>query len=236
MDTSPFVSIILPCYNEEEHLKASVEELVRVARGFDFAYEFVFVEDCSSDKTAAILRELEPTLQHCRFVYHPKNMGRGGAVKSGYHAAQGNIIGYIDVDLEISPLYIADAVKHLTDHDVVIANRSYFSQLNANSLLRNLTSRTYKRLSKMTLGHGFHDTEAGFKFFRRDKVSVFFDDVRDNHWFWDTEFMLNVQKFKLKVFEMPVEFIRNNRKKSTVRIGSDTRKYLAAIFRYRKRS
>ncbi len=235
MAISPFVSIILPCYKEEEHLRISIEELVRVARSFDFTYEFIFVEDRSPDNTRSILKQLEVSIDNAQFIYHEKNSGRGGALKSGYAAARGTIVGYLDIDLEISAKYIADAVLHLKIYDVVIANRAYFSQLNLNSMVRNLTSRTYKRFSRMSLKHKYADTEAGFKFFVKEKVDPFFNEVLDNHWFWDTEFMMNVQKCNLSVFELPVEFIRNNRKKSTVRIGSDTRKYIAAIFRYRNR-
>lgn len=236
MAISPLVSIILPCYKEEAHLRSSIEELIRVARSFDFTYEFIFVDDASPDNTRGILKEFEKTMESAQFVYHINNGGRGRALKSGYSVARGEIIGYIDIDLEISPKYIADAILQLKLFDVVVANRSYFSQFSANSVLRNLTSRTYKRISKFTLTHKFQDTEAGFKFFIKEKVHTFFGDIRDNHWFWDTEFMLCAQKYNLKVAELPVEFIRNNRKKSTVRILSDTRKYIVAIFRYRNRS
>jgi glycosyltransferase involved in cell wall biosynthesis len=235
MNTVPLVSILLPCYKEEEHLRHSVEELVRVARGFDFPYEFIFIEDASPDNTAAVLRELQPTVPHSKFIYHERNKGRGAALKSGYAVAEGEIVGYIDIDLEISPLYIADAIDQLKNCDVVVGNRTYFSAVSVNSIIRNLTSRTYKRVSRMMLGHAFSDTEAGFKFFRRAKVDPFFGSIQDNHWFWDTEFMLEVQKAKLKLCEMPVEFIRNNRKQSTVKLGADTRKYLTAIRRYRNR-
>ena len=235
MSISPTVSIILPCYKEEEHLRSSIEELVRVTRGFEFTYEFIFVDDASDDNTRGILKEFQKSMPESQFIYHDKNTGRGGALKSGYAAARGEIIGYIDVDLEISPKYISDAVARLTLDDVVVANRSYFSQMNANSLIRNVTSRSYKRISRMLLKHKFSDTEAGFKFFRKSRVEVFFGNIVDNHWFWDTEFMLNVQKYNLRVYELPVEFIRNNRKQSTVKLGKDTRKYIAAIFRYRNR-
>lgn len=235
MDSSELVSIILPCFNEEEHLRESVDELQRAALSFGFPYEFIFVEDHSTDRTKSILRELESTLPEARFIYHPHNRGRGAAVKSGYIAANGSIIGFLDIDLEISPQYIVPAIRQLNDYDVVVANRSYFSQLSANSIFRNATSRAYKRVSRFLLGHAFSDTEAGFKFFHRSKVDSFFHLVEDNHWFWDTEFMLNLEKNKLRVCELPVEFIRNNRKKSTVKVIHDSRKYISAIFRYRSR-
>lgn len=229
------VSIILACYNEEEHLLSSVDELQRVAKSFRFSYELIFVEDRSRDRTKAMLEEFQSSGFAAKYIYHEHNKGRGAAVKSGFEAAKGRFIGFIDVDLEISPWYIEKAINQLDQHDVVVGNRSYFSRFNVNSVMRNATSRAYKRVSKFLLGHSYFDTEAGFKFFHRDKVAPFFNDIVDNHWFWDTEFMLNCQKHKLKVLEMPVEFVRNNRKKSTVKVLRDSRKYISAIFRYRSR-
>ena len=67
---------------------------------------------------------------HCiaKFIYHPSNKGRGAAIKSGFNEAEGEIIGYIDVDLEVSPLYISDMVEALQTHDVAVGKRNYFYQ------------------------------------------------------------------------------------------------------------
>ena len=229
------VSIILPCYKEEEHLRESIAELNRVSKSFDFEHEFIFVDDFSPDKTVAILKEFEGQGSRSKFVYHTRNTGRGGAIKSGYAVAEGDLIGYLDIDLEISPLYISEMVAKLETYDVVIGNRSYFSQISFNSLLRNVLSRMYKRISRGVLKHPYADTEVGFKFFRRDKVVSFFLEVQNDHWFWDTEFMMLAFKNKLKVCELRVEFIRNKRKTSTVNLYSDTRKYVKELYRYKRR-
>jgi glycosyltransferase AglD len=229
------VSIILPCYKEEQHLRESIAELNRVSKSFDFEYEFIFVDDCSPDGTISILKEFDGQLPRSKFVYHEKNTGRGGTIKSGYAVAAGSMIGYLDIDLEISPLYISEMVAKLDTHDVVIGNRSYFSQISFNSLMRNIVSRVYKRISRGVLKHPYADTEVGFKFFRKDKVAPFFHEVENNHWFWDTEFMMLAFKHKLKVCELRVEFIRNKRKTSTVNLANDTRKYVKELYRYKRR-
>ncbi|MBS1637225.1 MAG: glycosyltransferase family 2 protein [Bacteroidetes bacterium] len=233
--TTPLVSIILPCYKEEEHLLHSIDELLKVARGFDFPYELIFVEDYSPDMTAVILKKLESTLTNARFIYHSGNKGRGAAIKSGFEAARGDIIGYMDVDLEVSPLYIADMVDALQTYDVVVGKRSYYYQLSLQSVLRNSLSHFYRRLSRYYLKHPFTDTEAGYKFFRKKAVLPFFDHIENNHWFWDTEFMTMVHRHKLKVLELPVEFVRNNKKQSTVKPVKDSIVYISELKRYRKK-
>src|SRR4051812_32734685 len=99
--SSKFVSIILPCYNEAGHLKKSVRLLVDESKNFNFPFEFIFVEDKSTDATRDLLKKMEAGMKNARFVYHMENKGRGGAVKTGFSVAKGDLVGFIDIDLEI---------------------------------------------------------------------------------------------------------------------------------------
>jgi glycosyltransferase AglD len=216
-------------------LEESIDEILQVANGFTFPYELIFVEDYSPDGTAKILKKLESILPHSKFIYHDFNKGRGAAIKSGFDAASGDIIGYIDIDLEVSPLYITHMIDALKTHEVVIGKRSYYYQLTLQSLMRNGLSHLYRRLSKLYLRHPYTDTEVGYKFFKREAVEPFFHEVQNDHWFWDTEFMTLVHRHHLKVIELPVEFIRNNKKPSTVKPFKDSVIYLKELIRYRKR-
>lgn len=230
----PLVSIILPCYNEEEHLIKSVGLLIEQSKCFDFPFEFIFVEDKSKDNTAAILRELESTFSKARFIFHETNKGRGAAVKTGFNAALGEIIGFIDIDLEVSPHYVRDFINALKDHDVAIANRRYFSDTYVRALVRNSFSNCYRFINKSILNHSYTDTEAGFKFFRREKVKDFFAAPSNDHWFWDTEFMMYCFHNGLRVAELPVEFLRDHSKRSTVNIFTDSFHYIHQLVRYKK--
>ncbi|MGZ3883097.1 MAG: glycosyltransferase [Bacteroidia bacterium] len=233
---NPLVSIILPCYNEEDHLVESIHELNSVAKGFDFPYEFIFVEDGSSDSTCGELKKLQSArMPHSKFVYHGRNMGRGAAIKSGFAVAEGGIVGYIDIDLEISARFIGKMVEALPSHDVAVGKRSYFYKLSFQSIFRNILSRSYNRLSRLCLKHPFTDTETGFKFFFKDKVDSIIPNIENNQWFWDTEFMMEAYRNKLNVIEVPVEFIRNEKKNSTVRPWHDTFIYIRELIRYKKR-
>lgn len=232
---APLVSIILPCYKEDGHLLQSIDELLQAAKSFSFSYELIFVEDYSPDTTAQVLKKLESSMPASKFIYHQANKGRGAAIKSGFEAASGDIIGYIDIDLEVSPRYIAQMVEALKTYDVVIGKRSYYYQITLQSLFRNSLSHAYRKLSRFYLKHPFTDTEVGYKFFRRSKVLPFFHEIENNHWFWDTEFMTLVHRHHLKVLEVPVEFIRNNKKPSTVKPVKDSIAYLSELRHYKKR-
>lgn len=231
----PQVSIILPCYKEENHLEESVHELVKAARGFGFTYEFIFVEDGSPDNTKAGLLKLESWLPNSKFVYHNRNRGRGAALKTGYKAASGDIIGYIDIDLEISPLYIIDMVDALEKTDIAIGKREYFYKFHFKSIFRNILSKGYRAISKFLLKHPYTDTETGFKFFKRKAVEPFFDKIENDHWFWDSEFMILAHQHGLSVTEIPVRFVRNEIKPSTVKPVRDTITYMKELLNYRKK-
>jgi hypothetical protein len=80
----------------------------------------------------------------------------------------------------------------------------------------------------------FHDTEAGFKFFNREKILPVINEVQDNHWFWDTEIMVRAFYHGLKMNEVPILFIRKNQKYSTLKTFSDTLYYFKKLLEFRK--
>jgi glycosyltransferase involved in cell wall biosynthesis len=229
------VSIILPCYNEAEHLVNSIRVLTERSLAFKFEYEFIFVDDKSTDKTREILKKLELSFGNSQFIYHDVNKGRGGAVKSGFKAAKGELIGFIDIDLEVSPRYIIEFVEALENNDVVIGNRKYYSKTVVMAVVRNFLSNSYRSLNKRILKHSFQDTEVGYKFFRKEAVEAFFKEETNDHWFWDTEFMMYCFRNKLRVAEIDVEFLRDNTKKSTVNVISDSFHYFKELMKYKRK-
>jgi glycosyltransferase involved in cell wall biosynthesis len=231
---SKFVSIILPCYNEAAHLEKSIRLLLEESENFNFQFEFIFVEDKSSDATRDLLEKFESLLKNAQFVYHSENKGRGAAVKTGFSVAKGDIIGFIDIDLEIGPRYIIQFVEALEENDVAIGNRKYYSNSIGRALIRDTLSSWYRALSKKILQHFYSDTEAGYKFFRREAMSGFFKSPSANHWFWDTEFIMYCFNNKLKVIEIDVDFLRDHGKKSTVKVIKDSIYYLKELLKYKK--
>lgn len=231
---SKLVSIILPCYNEACHLEKSIQLLIEESMNFNFPYEFIFVEDKSTDATRELLKKQESVLKNSQFIYHSENKGRGAAVKTGFAAAKGDLIGFIDIDLEISPRYIVRFIEALEENDVAIANRKYYSDSVIRALIRDRLSKCYRALNKKILKHSYSDTEAGYKFFRREAMKGFFDSESNDHWFWDTEFIMYCFNNNLKVIEIEVNFLRDHNKKSTVKVVQDSFYYLKELLKYKK--
>jgi glycosyltransferase involved in cell wall biosynthesis len=232
----PQLSLVLACYNEAEHLRASFAEIRETLLEARRPFEVLFVDDASGDGTPGILEEIvaaHPALD-LRVILHERNRGRGATVADGFRAARGEIAGYLDVDLEVHCRYVPSLVQAIErGADVATVRRIYAFQLL--SLDRYIMSRGYSFLVRRLLGVPFRDTETGFKFFRRERVLPLLDEIDDGGWFWDTEFMVRAARRGLRVVEIPGAYIRRGDKASTVRGLRDSARYFLALLRFRRR-
>src|SRR5262245_37611689 len=228
------LSVVIPCYNEASHLEASAAALVEVLDQTRYDYEVVFVDDCSQDDTRALIRDICTRSPRCRYVFHERNRGRGGAFKTGFAASTGRITGFIDIDLEVHALYIPALVNLLEKHayDVATGYRYYLLR-QTSGFHRHVLSRIYWMMCKVLLDSGVRDTETGCKFFRRDAASTAVLSSQCDGWFWDTEVMTRAALLGLRICEMPVLFLRRRDKRSTVRVLPDTWRYLIELHRFR---
>lgn len=230
------LSLILPCYNEEAVFTESVAEITRVLSLSRLSYEIIFVDDKSRDRTPELIEKIIKKYPHCRAIYHQANRGRGRTVSDGIKIARGVVVGYIDIDLEVSPVYIPSIVDLIIKRhaDMVIGKRIYRS--GPESWLREVLSLGYQQLVSKLLNTGGLDTESGYKFFRRSSILPILAKVEHPHWFWDTEVTVFARRFNLKIIEISVLFIRRFDKVSSVRIIPDTIDYLVNIWRLRRRT
>ncbi|MBN2288932.1 MAG: glycosyltransferase [Candidatus Glassbacteria bacterium] len=233
------LSLIIPCYNEEEILEENFRKVVAYLNSLRISYELILVEDCSRDNTAEIIRRLagaNPGLP-LRTVFHQSNRGRGAAVRTGLTAARGKVAGFIDIDLEVPEWYILPCVLPILEGDCDIATgyRTYKLHFNFFLLSRHILSHGYRHLIRLLLQTGLKDTETGYKFFHREKILPVLAQTRNDHWFWDTEIMLLSEHSGLRIKEVPCLFIRNPDKTSTVKVFRDSLDYLAEVVRCRAR-
>jgi glycosyltransferase involved in cell wall biosynthesis len=231
----PDLSLVLACYNEAEHLEASFAEILDTLEDMRRPFEVVLVDDASRDRTREIVRSL--VTAHAgvaRALYHEVNRGRGATVADGFRAARGTIAGFLDVDLEVHCRYVPSLVRAIEKGaDIATARRIYAFQIR--SLDRYVMSRGYAFLVRRLLGVRFHDTETGYKFFRRERVLPLLDEIEDGGWFWDTEFMARAHRRGLRVVEIPGAYVRRSDKTSTVRGLRDSARYFVRLVRFRAR-
>lgn len=112
----PDISIITPCYNEQESLPLFYREITRVASEMSAAtFEFIFVDDGSRDQTLPILRELAAQDSRVRFVSFSRNFGKEAAMLAGMEASVGDYIAIMDADLQDPPALLPDLYRAVTE-------------------------------------------------------------------------------------------------------------------------
>jgi len=232
---APRLSVVVACYNEEEVLAKSFAEILEVLEDFGRPYEIVFVDDVSRDRTREILRDIVTAHSSVpiQVILHDVNRGRGATVTDGFRAARGEIVGYLDVDLEVHARYIPSLVRAIEKGaEVATVRRIYAFQLR--SLDRYVMSRGYSYLVRKLLGTALRDTETGYKFFRREALLPVLDEIHDPGWFWDTEFMIRAERRGLRVAEVPGAYVRRFDKTSTVSGLRDSARYFGKLLTFRR--
>jgi dolichyl-phosphate beta-glucosyltransferase len=229
-------SLILPCYNEIEHIKESlfyIQEYLQFLFVND-GYEIILIDDFSSDGTREFLRSLEAS-PNVKILFNEKNLGRGATVKKGLQMACAENIGFMDIDREISEVYIPKFVHLISKgFDVVVADRTYKISASLPAWWRHILSESYRYFAASLLGLPVRDSEAGYKFFSVRAKNLILNSSKFDDWFWDTECIKIGEFANLKFAEVPVLFKRNINKTSTVRTVSDSWKYINAAILFKK--
>lgn len=229
----PHLSLVLACYNEAEHLRASFAEIRETLEQAGRPFEVIFVDDASRDGTRAAIARIVAAYpdREIRTIFHDRNVGRGGTVSDGILSARGRIVGFIDIDLEVHAHYIPTCMLALDNgYDVATALRVY--KFHWRALDRYAMSRGYRWLMRTLLRVALEDTETGFKFFRRDRILPILQQTLDRGWFWDTEIMVRAYFAGQRIIEIPALFVRRFDKQSSLRPVRDTVDYFVKLVRF----
>jgi len=229
------LSLVIACYNEIPVLEESVRQILKTLDSTCWSYEVIFVDDCSQDGTPELIQKLvKQYADHdLRVMFHETNHGRGRTVSDGFRIARGNVVGYIDVDLEVPAFYIPTMVIAIHDGaDIATAYRIY--KIAFRLFHRFLMNNGYKFVMRLALGLPLKDTETGYKFFRRDRLLAILDEVKDEGWFWDTEIMTRAFLAGYRIEEIPCLFTKRYDKKSSVHLFRDTYDYFVKLIKFRR--
>jgi glycosyltransferase involved in cell wall biosynthesis len=158
------LSIIHPCFNEEENIEYTVHETLRWFDGEAHDGEVVVVDDGSKDQSPQILQRLSLEDKRVRVVTHEENQGYGIAVRSGCDAAQNQYIAFVDSDGQFKIEDLNRLIPNLKDHDFVPGRR----RKRADSVVRNTFGKILGLLIYVTFGVWIRDVNCGMKIFSKD--------------------------------------------------------------------
>jgi glycosyltransferase involved in cell wall biosynthesis len=164
------LSVVLPAYNEEANVAATVAEAVAVLRRLGLDYEVIVVDDGSRDATAAIVQRLAAEDPRIRLVQHERNQGYGAALASGFAAARGELIFLTDADKQFDLAEIELLLPHIRHADLVIGHRAP----RRDPFVRRLFGWGWNMLVNLVFGYTARDVDCAFKLFRRRVL----DDVK----------------------------------------------------------
>ena len=118
------LSLVVPCYNEQDNVRPFYEACAAAFRGKIDSYEIIFINDGSKDETWRALKEIHAGTQHIKLINFSRNFGKESAMYAGLQKAEGEYISIIDADLQQRPEIVAEMVDFLEqnmDYDSVAA-------------------------------------------------------------------------------------------------------------------
>jgi glycosyltransferase involved in cell wall biosynthesis len=229
-DHSPELSIVVPCYNEQECIGTTMPHLVEVFQKAGIDFEIVMVDNGSRDRTSAIIDELIGRGLPIRKAVVPVNRGWGLGIRTGISASRGRYIGSLCADGQVAPesvLLIYRALKAADGNTMAKARRRF----RPDGPVRKVVSITYNALMLMLFpGLRTLDVNGYPKIFPADVLRSM--ELTSDDWFLDAEAMLKTQYLRLMVIEIDVPGHLRRGGRSNVRMKT-VFEFLLNIFRYR---
>lgn len=229
------VDIVIPVYNEERALPATIPRLCAFLSepAFPYSWRIVIADNASVDDTPNVGRKLAD--EHGDDVEYVRieKKGRGRALKQTWLASPMDVVSYMDVDLstglEAFPALIAAIAEE--KYDVAIGSRLAPGARVKRSLKRRLLTTGYNLLIKAMFLTRFSDAQCGFKAVSRRAAQRVLPLIEDNNWFFDTELLILAEKLGYRVKDVPVSWDEDP--DTRVHIGSTIAEDLRGLLRLR---
>jgi glycosyltransferase involved in cell wall biosynthesis len=162
------VTVVLPCYNEQDHVLDEIERISKAMDASGFTYELLAIDDKSTDSTLAVLRDAATRFQNLRIMAFRRNGGSGTARRIGTQEARGQIVVWTDADMTYPNERIPELVAYLEAHaevDQVVGART--TEQGTHKLLRVPAKWVIRKIAESLSGTKIPDLNSGLRAFRR---------------------------------------------------------------------
>lgn len=206
MSDQPYLSIVIPAYNEEERLKRHIPDIVAHLRSKNF--EIIVVNDGSRDGTAQVAEKLG-----ARVINLSPNRGKGGAVKAGMLAAQGRYVLFTDAD-QSTPIAEVDKLLAKIEREgygMAIGSRAVpGAEVEQPQVwYRALAGKLFGLATKVLCVRGLYDTQCGFKCMTREVAQKVFPQVTSATAIFDIEMLVVATRAGYRIAEVPVKWVHD---------------------------
>ena len=206
--TGPELSIVIPAFNEELRLPATLERIAAYLQGSRREAEVLVVDDGSKDRTADVAESFRAKIPSLRVVPNTVNRGKGYSVRHGVQEARGRIVLFTDADLS-APIEEADKLVDALQHfDVAIGSRAINRSLITvhESQFREFAGIIFNKIVRLILWLPFVDTQCGFKAFLRERCKIIFEQQTIERFGFDPELLYLARHHGLRAVEIPVRW------------------------------
>lgn len=236
---NPFLSIIIPAFNEEQRLPNTLEQILTFLQAQSYQSEILVIENASQDKTFQVAEQF--AAQHHSeqlpiLVLREAVQGKGMAVKRGIFTARGEYRFMCDADLSMPVTEINRFVPpNLEQFEISIASREAPGAVRHNEpTYRHLVGRVFNTLIRLLALPGLNDTQCGFKCFKASIAEELFNEMTITGWSFDVEILYLAQQRSYRIVEIPIPWYYNP--DSHISVVKDSMQMALDIFKIRFKS
>jgi dolichyl-phosphate beta-glucosyltransferase len=210
----PFLSIIIPAYNEESRLPGTLTKVGRFLREQPYLSEVLVVDNNSTDQTSQIIRDFSKQYDFIKESYE-RNPGKGAAVRCGMKEAQGKFLFMSDADLSMPIEEVNRFLPPVLEgFQVAIASREEPGAIRYNEPhFRHLGGRFMNWLIQLLILPGLKDTQCGFKCFSNQAARDLFDKQILDGWSFDIELLYIARQRGYRIVEVAIPWTYNQESK-----------------------
>ena len=203
----PFLSVIVPAYNEERRIGPTLEKLVGYLTSRPFEWEVLVVDNGSDDATATVVESWASEVPQVRLESLP-TAGKGLAVRHGMLRAEGKLRFMCDADMSMPVEHLDDFLARMGEgYDIVIGSRQTEGARRFDEpLVRHLMGRVFNRIVRVVAVGGFEDTQCGFKMFRGELADEIFPLQHATGFGFDVEVLFIAKQRGASILEMPIDW------------------------------
>jgi len=197
------LSVVIPIYNEQDTL----DEIIEQVRAVPLEKHLVLVDDFSTDDTRDKLKRYEGD-DDCNVLYHEKNQGKGAALRTGFAAAQGDLVIIQDADLEYNPAEYPKLIQPILDGKADVVFGSRFAGGQAHRVLyfwHTMGNRFLTLMSNVFTDLNLTDMETCYKVFKREVIKDI--KIQENRFGFEPEITAKVARMKdVRIFEVGISY------------------------------
>jgi glycosyltransferase involved in cell wall biosynthesis len=203
---TPFISIVVPCYNEEAILPGNLTTIINYMdnKSDKYRWEIIIINDGSKDKTGEIADDFSNRRNEIRVIHHPVNLNLGHALQTGFRHSKGDIIVVLDVDLSYSVEYIAEMADKLIESaaDIVIAS-PYMKggKVTAVPFLRKTMSKWVNKFMRLAAQDKYYTFTSMVRAYRRSFIQTL--NLKTKDYEISPEIMYKAMILRARIIEIP---------------------------------